>query len=275
MSGSVVRTRSRRRAASDFDADAPGWEDKAAEVTAWGEAEAALPLILVVIDEVSDIALQCGLRSAFYKNLIRLSSKGAAFGLILKAVPAGVQVQLANSSTVRYAQLFDMREENPVFCNRGTSGIEGSTSTAVGASVNSEDPVLLITGDLSFFYDTNGLWNSYLKPDFRIVVINNQGGGIFRILPGKEENPTFENYFETVQDRSIRAVCELYGLEHQKAGSAAELSGALETFFDPSQTPRLLEVKTPRKLNDAVLLGYFDFLSSALRITMPKTNLHE
>jgi 2-succinyl-5-enolpyruvyl-6-hydroxy-3-cyclohexene-1-carboxylate synthase len=197
----------------------------------------------------------------------------AAFDLILKAVPAGVQVQLANSSTVRYAQLFDMREENPVFCNRGTSGIEGSTSTAVGASINAVEPVLLISGDLSFFYDTNGLWNSYLKADFRIVVINNQGGGIFRILPGKEENPTFENYFETVQDRSIKAVCELFGLEYRKAESTEELSGALATFFEPSQTPRLLEVKTPRKLNDAALLGYFDFLSSALGITTPKNNL--
>lgn len=199
----------------------------------------------------------------------------AAFDMILKALPAGVQVQLANSSTVRYAQLFDMGEENPVFCNRGTSGIEGSTSTAVGASVNSGEPVLLITGDLSFFYDTNGLWNAYLRSDFRIVVINNQGGGIFRILPGKEENHIFENYFETVQDRSIKAVCELYGLEHRKAESPAELSGALAAFFDPSDKPRLLEIKTPRKLNDAVLLGYFDFLSSTLGITKPKTNLHE
>ena len=199
----------------------------------------------------------------------------AAFGQILEAIPAGVQVQLANSSTVRYAQLFDMRAENPVFCNRGTSGIEGSTSTAVGASVNSMDPVLLITGDLSFFYDTNGFWNNYLRPDFRIVVINNQGGGIFRILPGKEANPTFENYFETVQHRSVKAVCELYGLEHRRAASASELSDALANFFDPSDSPRLLEVKTPRKLNDAVLLGYFDFLSSTLGITIPKTDLHE
>ena len=198
-----------------------------------------------------------------------------AFDHILRAIPEGVQVQLANSSTVRYAQLFDMRPGNSVFCNRGTSGIEGSTSTAVGASVNSRKPVLLITGDLSFLYDTNGLWNKYLRPDFRVVVINNQGGGIFRILPGREESPTFENYFETVQDLSIEAVCELYGLEHLQAASAGELSDALTSFFDPSRTPRLLEVKTPRKLNDTALLGYFDFLSSALAVKQPKTDLHE
>ena len=201
-----------------------------------------------------------------YLRQIPFSDMGA-FDQVLKSIPAGVQVQLANSSTVRYAQLFDMRAENPVYCNRGTSGIEGSTSTAVGASFGSREPVLLITGDLSFFYDTNGLWNKYLRADLRIVVINNQGGGIFRILPGKEANPTFETYFETVQDRSIKAVCELHGLEYQLAESAAELSSALATFFDPSELPRLLEVKTPRKMNDEVLLGYFDFLSSALGMT--------
>jgi 2-succinyl-5-enolpyruvyl-6-hydroxy-3-cyclohexene-1-carboxylate synthase len=198
-----------------------------------------------------------------------------AFDRILKAIPAGIQVQLANSSTVRYVQLFDMGPENPVYCNRGTSGIEGSTSTAVGASTGSGQPVLLITGDLSFFYDSNGLWNKYLRADFRIVVINNQGGGIFRILPGKETSPTFENYFETVQDRSIKAVCDLYGIEHRKAESSRDLSTALNTFFEPSGSPRLLEVKTPRKLNDAVLLGYFDFLSSALGEILRKTDFHE
>jgi len=209
-----------------------------------------------------------------YLRQIPFSDMGA-FDQLLRAIPPGVQVQLANSSTVRYAQLFDMRAENAVFCNRGTSGIEGSTSTAVGAAVNAGEPVLLITGDLSFFYDTNGLWNKYLRPDFRIVVINNQGGGIFRILPGKEANQTFENYFETVQDRSVKAVCELNGLEHRQAGSFAELSEALDSFFNPSDLPRLLEVNTPRKLNDRVLLGYFDFLSSALGISIPKTDLHE
>ncbi len=199
----------------------------------------------------------------------------AAFHMLLGALPGGIQVQLANSSTVRYAQLFDMYPENPVFCNRGTSGIEGSTSTAIGAAVNAEQPVLLITGDLSFFYDTNGLWNQYLKPDFRIVVINNKGGGIFRILPGNEPGPTFETYFETVQDISVEAACKLYGLQYESAGSARELSRALHTFFEPSGVPRLLEVQTPRTLNDRVLLGYFESLTSILSNQFGKTKSHE
>ena len=187
-----------------------------------------------------------------------------AFARVLEAIPPGTQVHLANSSTVRYAQLFDMGPENPVFCNRGTSGIDGSSSTAVGAAVNAGQPVLLISGDLSFLYDANAFWNRYLRPDFRIIVINNQGGGIFRILPGREESATFEAFFETVQERSPAFLCRHFGIAHCEADSEQALISGLRSFFQPSDAPRLLEIKTPRKINDGVLLGYFDFLSSAL-----------
>jgi 2-succinyl-5-enolpyruvyl-6-hydroxy-3-cyclohexene-1-carboxylate synthase len=202
-------------------------------------------------------------RRSLYLNKIPFSDF-QAFHHILSSIPAGMQVQLANSSTVRYTQLFEMNPGNPVFCNRGTSGIEGSTSTAVGAAVNSVQPTLLISGDLSFFYDINGLWNNYLRADFRIIVINNGGGGIFRILPGKKENPAFETYFETVQHRSVESLCTAYGMDYTHADDADNLSEALKTFYSPSESPRLLEIKTPRTLNDTVLLEYFDFLSWAL-----------
>ena len=185
-----------------------------------------------------------------------------AFAQLIKSIPKSYMVQLANSSTVRYAQLFDMSNNNPVYCNRGTSGIDGSTSTAVGAAVYYPSPTLLISGDLSFLYDINGLWNNYLRPDFRIVVMNNGGGGIFRILPGKEESPEFEQYFETPQSRSIQAICSAYGLEYCEAHDEESLALQLATFYHPSDAPKLLNIQTPRKLNDKILLGYFEFLSS-------------
>ncbi|MGB5404799.1 MAG: thiamine pyrophosphate-binding protein [Robiginitalea sp.] len=187
-----------------------------------------------------------------------------AFDQILSQIPQGMQIHLANSSTVRYSQLFRMGPEHAVYCNRGTSGIEGSTSTAVGASLASEKPTLLITGDLSFFYDINGFWNNYVRPDFRVIVINNGGGGIFRILPGTKDGTDFETFFETVQDRSIPSLCAAFGLEYLGAENTEELTAALQKFYEPSGSPKLLEVKTPRKLNDTVLLGYFDFLSCRL-----------
>ncbi|MEC8830253.1 MAG: 2-succinyl-5-enolpyruvyl-6-hydroxy-3-cyclohexene-1-carboxylic-acid synthase, partial [Bacteroidota bacterium] len=106
-----------------------------------------------------------------------------ALELICSFIPKKYMLQSSNSSVIRYLQLFEFDASISLYCNRGTSGIDGSTSTAVGAAVVSKLPTLLITGDLSFFYDSNGLWNNYVPNDFKIIVINNDGGGIFRILP--------------------------------------------------------------------------------------------
>ncbi len=184
-----------------------------------------------------------------------------AFHQVLGGIPENYQVQLANSSTVRYSQLFDMHPSLRVFCNRGTSGIDGSTSTAIGASVFDKYPTLLISGDLSFLYDSNGLWNSYIRPDFRIIIINNQGGGIFRILPGHQDTESFETFFETPQDLDLLKLCEFYHLEHSRVKNEIELTAAMESFYNPSETAKLLEVRTPRLANNKILLDYFDYLS--------------
>lgn len=185
-----------------------------------------------------------------------------AFFYIGQSLPMDYQLHLANSSTIRYAQLFNWHPSIKMFCNRGTSGIDGSTSTAIGASVYSKKPTLLITGDLSFFYDSNALWNVHIRSDFRILLINNSGGGIFRILPGKEDSPNFETYFETIQNLDAKHICNLYGIEHAKVDGSKDLEDALKFFYEQSDKPKLLEIRTPRLLNDKILLGYFDFLSS-------------
>ncbi|RKN81457.1 2-succinyl-5-enolpyruvyl-6-hydroxy-3-cyclohexene-1-carboxylic-acid synthase [Ulvibacterium marinum] len=185
-----------------------------------------------------------------------------AFYYIGSSVPRDYQLHLANSSTIRYAQLFNWHPSIKMFCNRGTSGIDGSTSTAIGASVYSKKPTLLITGDLSFFYDSNAFWNGHIRSDFRILLINNGGGGIFRILPGKEDTPNFETYFETVQNLDAKHICNLYGFEHTEVSRSKDLEDALKFFYEQSDKPKLLEIRTPRLLNDKILLGYFDFLSS-------------
>jgi 2-succinyl-5-enolpyruvyl-6-hydroxy-3-cyclohexene-1-carboxylic-acid synthase len=183
------------------------------------------------------------------------------FDRLIKNIPTGYQVHLANSSTVRYAQLFPMHESLKVFCNRGTSGIDGSSSTAVGASVHYPEPTLLITGDLSFFYDSNALWNQYIRPDFRIILINNGGGGIFRILPGKEETEEFTTYFETHHSLTAEHLAKMYGFEYDRVENEAEVLQNMESFYEPSAKPKILEIITPRELNNKILLGYFDFIS--------------
>src|SRR5699024_8935977 len=96
---------------------------------------------------------------------------------IFNQLPKECNLHLSNSATIRYAQLFSIPKSVSVYCNRGTSGIDGSTSTAIGAAVASNKQTLLVTGDLSFFYDSNALWNANTPNDFRIIVVNNSGGG--------------------------------------------------------------------------------------------------
>lgn len=183
-----------------------------------------------------------------------------AFELISEAIPKNYSVQSGNSSTIRYLQLFEFDCSIHLYCNRGTSGIDGSTSTAVGASVVSQFPTLLITGDLSFFYDINGLWNNYIPNNFKVIVINNNGGGIFRILPGNDNSELFETYFETKHQRSAKTLAQDFGFTYSSADSIATLNDALFAFFDDNSTPKLLEIFTPYSENDKILLSYFDQL---------------
>lgn len=185
-----------------------------------------------------------------------------AMQLIVPKVPEDYILQLGNSSIIRYAQLFKWKENIRVFCNRGTSGIDGSLSTAVGAACVKAEPVLMISGDLSFFYDSNALWNNYMPSNFRVIVINNQGGGIFRILPGNKNTENFDTYFETIHNFKAQPLCELYGLDYLSAKTSEEIRQSLDGFFAESERPKLLEIFTPRKINDEVLLEYFNFMKS-------------
>lgn len=183
------------------------------------------------------------------------------FSEIFKQLPQNIQLQLSNSATIRYAQLFNLPASSEVFCNRGTSGIDGSTSTAIGAGYASNLPTIFITGDLSFFYDSNALWNNYIPKNFKIIVINNGGGGIFRILPGEKDTKVFDTYFETKHNLTARHLSEMYGFKYQSIAENEELSKGITTFFQADKGPSLLEIFTPSTINDKVLLDYFKFIA--------------
>lgn len=184
----------------------------------------------------------------------------SAFNIILQKLPSSIIMHLSNSSTIRYIQLFDNNPNIIQYCNRGTSGIDGSTSTAIGHAVVSKKQNLLITGDLSFFYDSNALWNNNIPSNFRIIIINNSGGGIFRILPGDKESDNFEKYFETAHNLTAAHLCNMFGFTYSLANDENSLNKELNTFYNKSNSPKLLEVFTPRKLNDTLLLDYFKYL---------------
>jgi 2-succinyl-5-enolpyruvyl-6-hydroxy-3-cyclohexene-1-carboxylate synthase len=180
-----------------------------------------------------------------------------AFELIMRRLPKHSHLQISNSAAIRYAQLFDIDPTIAVFCNRGTSGIDGSTSTAIGAAVASGVPTTFITGDIGFLYDSNALWNQYIPKNFKIILINNGGGGIFRILPGHEETPIFNKYFETSHCLTAEHLAKMYGFDYSIASSTESLVDGLEKLYDKNEKPAILEVFTPTKQNEKILLQYF------------------
>jgi 2-succinyl-5-enolpyruvyl-6-hydroxy-3-cyclohexene-1-carboxylate synthase len=179
------------------------------------------------------------------------------FHHIINALPETIQIQSANSSIIRYLQLFDFKKTQHIFCNRGTSGIDGSTSTAIGAAITTKTPTVCITGDLSFLYDSNALWNNYIPKNFKIILINNAGGGIFRILPGHKNTENFDTYFETKHNLNASHLAKMYQFNYNKVSGESELKEKLSHFFSSNDAPQLLEIFTPSHLNDEVLLGYF------------------
>ena len=181
------------------------------------------------------------------------------FSKILPSLPNNSQLQLSNSSVIRYSQLFDIHKTIRIFCNRGTSGIDGSTSTAIGAAYSVQENTVFITGDISFFYDSNALWNDYIPNNFRIIIINNGGGGIFRFIPGPKQSNALD-YFETPHHLTAEHLCRMYGFDYITAKNEVELNAQLSNFYEGSNLPKVLEIFTPREENDMTLKAYFNNL---------------
>ncbi|MDA9092925.1 2-succinyl-5-enolpyruvyl-6-hydroxy-3-cyclohexene-1-carboxylic-acid synthase [Polaribacter sp.] len=181
------------------------------------------------------------------------------FEQVLESIPAHSNLQVSNSAIIRYAQLFSIKKSINVFCNRGTSGIDGSTSTAIGAAFSSEKQTVFVTGDLSFFYDSNALWNAHIPASFRIIIINNSGGGIFKIIPG----PSTTNataYFETPHCLTAENLCKMHGFEYHVAATTENVDKELLGFYAPSEKPKILEIFTPSAKNNIVLTAYFKYI---------------
>ena len=194
----------------------------------------------------------------YLSNLIYCDFK--VFDYVLNSIPSKSMLQVSNSSAIRYTQLFDLDSSINVFCNRGTSGIDGSTSTAVGAASVFKGNTVFITGDLSFFYDSNALWNNFIPSSFRVILINNKGGGIFKILTKDNNTELFKKFFETKHDLYAKDLCNMYGFEYFISNDEDTLKNVLNDFYNESEKPKLLEVITDNDYNQDYLLNYFDYI---------------
>ncbi|QHT66898.1 2-succinyl-5-enolpyruvyl-6-hydroxy-3-cyclohexene-1-carboxylic-acid synthase [Rhodocytophaga rosea] len=181
-------------------------------------------------------------------------SEFEAVSEVMDQLPENSLLHLANSMTVRYANFVGLASHQTVevFANRGTSGIDGCNGTALGAALQTDKLVTLITGDMAFLYDRNSFWHNFLPANLRIVVLNNHGGGIFRLLDGPKGQPEMEEYFETRQRLLAANAAQEYGLTYFFCTTKLDLQKHLQAFFDSTGGAKLLEVETSPEINAEV-----------------------
>ncbi len=182
------------------------------------------------------------------------------FETICKSIPSTFQVHLANSTAIRYFQLFKREQSNPCFCNRGLSGIDGSMSTACGAAIASQQATLLITGDLAFFYDSNALWNKFIPASLRIIIINNGGGGIFRFLKGAAEQAEAAELLQMQQNYSAEHLAKCFDIAYCSTDNLDKLEQTLNDFYDMGTQAKILEIITDGEQSGKCLQRYFSNL---------------
>ena len=188
------------------------------------------------------------------------------FETLLEYIPENSDIQLGNSTPVRYVQLFKPVKKFSYYSNRGTSGIDGTVSTAAGACHATGSPTTLIVGDLGFFYDSNALMNKHLHSNLRIIIINNSGGGIFRFIPGPDETDYMEEFFEAKHNWKAQYIAKNFEVPYYAAASLKELKAVLGDFYSTRKNgkPAILEIFTPNEKNAVILRGYFDYLKELI-----------
>jgi len=178
------------------------------------------------------------------------------FDILSSQIPENTAIHFSNSSPIRYSQLFDFNSKYEIYCNRGVSGIDGCTSTAIGSAMISEKPTLLITGDIGFFYDSNALWNKYIPDKFKIILLNNGGGDIFKIIPGPDSTDALDEFFVTKHKRNAKLMAEMYCFNYFYADNLSDFNQNLDSFF-LSTSNSIFEINTSECENAEILRKFF------------------
>ena len=168
---------------------------------------------------------------------------------VFRQLPENAIIELGNSSVIRLAQLLPAPKNHNWNSNRGVSGIDGCLSTAVGTALSTDQPVAVFLGDLSFIYDSNALWNRQLPANLHIVVLNNDGGGLFGLIPGPEKHPAFRDFFVAHHPVKINKLAEAFDLEYFYARDQQQVQNQLSEFFKKGERPKLMEIKTSQSEN--------------------------
>jgi 2-succinyl-5-enolpyruvyl-6-hydroxy-3-cyclohexene-1-carboxylate synthase len=174
---------------------------------------------------------------------------------VLSGLPGTCNLHLANSMSVRYANFIGLTARQKgvrVYGNRGTSGIDGCTSTVVGHCLESAPLNVLITGDLAFFYDRNAFWHNYPLPNLRVILLNNHGGIIFKLIDGPSALPESDEFFVTHQKLNGKSLCEEFGFAYRKVDGNKRPKDTLSGFFEPGGQTAILELESSIELNKTI-----------------------
>ncbi|MCM1518391.1 MAG: 2-succinyl-5-enolpyruvyl-6-hydroxy-3-cyclohexene-1-carboxylic-acid synthase [Pseudoflavonifractor sp.] len=180
-----------------------------------------------------------------------------AFSMLFDRIPRGWNLHFSNGTSIRYAQLFPSGGLHRCDCNRGVSGIDGCTSTAIGASMGYNGTTLLVTGDMSAQYDVGALACMEMPPRFKMIVMCNGGGGIFRFIDSTSALPECERYFAASAEFPARQLADAYGLAFFEASDESELRREWGGFAAETARPAMLAIHTPPMESAEVLRGYF------------------
>lgn len=181
---------------------------------------------------------------------------------VLNNLSENYHLHLANSMAVRYANFVSITKPTiKVWANRGTSGIDGSNSTAMGHALQNKQQNLLVTGDVAFFYDRNAFWHNYAYNNLKILLLNNSGGGIFRMINGPKDLPELAPYFETEQKLNAQLLAKEFDIKYRKAEDTESFTRQLEDFLS-EKGPALFEIHTDSKHNQAIFNTFKTVLTS-------------
>ncbi len=182
-----------------------------------------------------------------------------AMAIVADLVPNGWNIQYSNGTSIRYGQLFADGHQHRCDCNRGVSGIDGCTSTAIGASMAYKShPTLLISGDMSARYDVGAFGCNIIPSRFKMIILNNGGGDIFRFIASTKHLEEREDMLcLPIKESPFAHIAKAYGLRYLSAGDEKELRQVFAEFSDIADRPAILEIFTPREKNAEVLTGYF------------------
>lgn len=182
-----------------------------------------------------------------------------AFSTLIPLIPKNWNVQYSNGTSIRYAQIFGDHAYHRCDCNRGVSGIDGCTSTAIGSSLDYEGVTLLISGDMSAQYDIGALASQQISPRFKMIIMDNEGGGIFRFIPSTANLDIRDRFHCVPGNLNWKAIAEAFGLSYFDVRDEDRLRTEFPLFRDLESSSALMVIHTPGQLSADILNQYFEF----------------